>query len=209
MLNANCPSCGAGISFVNKASLVTVCVYCSVTVLRENLNLRSLGKTAELLDDGTVIRIGTEGQWGERKFVVVGRVQRSYPKGFWNDWYVTFDRGEGAWLSEAMGFYSLLSPAQVEPGVPPLDAVILGLQVKIGSKAHHVRSILAGECAGIEGELPFVQEAHKHGTFVDLTGPEEHCATISYLPDTTRVLAGRYIPFDDLAFKNLRAPEGW
>lgn len=209
MLKANCPSCGAELAFVNKASLSTVCAYCGVTVLRENINLRALGKAAELQDDGTVVQVGAEGEYRQRRFVVIGRVQRSYPKGFWNDWYVTFDQGEGAWLSEAMGFYSILLPAKVTPAAPPVKALTLGMMVQIGGKTFHLKSVLKGECAAVEGELPFVQEDHQPGVFADLAGTEERCATIAYLGATVRVLAGRYVPFDALKLSGLRTPEGW
>ncbi len=209
MLNASCPSCGAPIAFVNKASLIAVCAHCGNSVLREDINLRTLGVVAELQDDGSVIELGTSGAYRDRGFRVVGRIQRSYARGFWNDWFLAFDSGEPGWLSEAMGFTSILFETVPDAPVPPLEKMDLGRTVRIRGETHWVKSILQGECAGVEGELPFRFGGPTSGTFVDLAAERRRCATISYVGSSVRTLAGEYVPFDALKLRDIRRPENW
>ena len=209
MLSASCPSCGAPIAFVNKASLIAVCAHCGNSVLREDINLRTLGVVAELQDDGSVIQLGTSGWHRNRQFRVVGRIQRSYARGFWNDWYLAFDSGDPGWLSEAMGFYSILLETVPDHPVPAVEKIELGRVLRIRGESHFVKSILHGECAGVEGELPFESPGRTPGTFVDLAADLQRCATITYVGSSVRTLAGEYVPFDALKLQDIRRPENW
>ena len=49
MKTANCPSCGAMLTFRSAVSILTVCNYCKSTLIRHDLALENVGKMAELL----------------------------------------------------------------------------------------------------------------------------------------------------------------
>lgn len=208
MLKAQCPACSAPIEFANKASLYAVCGYCGVSSLREDINLKALGKVAELQDDGSVIQLGTTGIHEGRSFRVVGRIQRAYARGFWNDWHLSFGDGDPGWLSEAMGHYSVLFDAPAG-GLPAGAKLMLGQAVKIGDGTYFVKSKLQGECVGVEGELPFEFPGSSAGLFVDLAAEQCRCATIMYLGSAVRAFTGSYVPFEKLQLKDIRRPEGW
>ena len=209
MLKTTCPQCGAPIEFTNKASLFATCVTCGSSLLREDINLKNLGKMAELQDDGSVIQIGVTGTHDARDFRVVGRIQRGYARGFWNDWFVAFADGEAAWLSEAMGFYSILYDAKPDAALPSWERMELGETISIGGGTFWIKSILKGECAGAEGELPYAVPSHEPGVFVDLAAESYGCASISYVGSTLRTIAGTHEEFGALNLKGIVRPEGW
>ena len=112
-----CPSCGAPVRFRGATSIVSVCAFCKSTLVREGVRLENIGKQAELLEDHSPIRIGTDGRHRGVGFNVVGRIQFAYPDGVWNEWHVLFPGGKSAWLSDASREYSItyLVPPQPVP----------------------------------------------------------------------------------------------
>lgn len=209
MLKAACPSCGAELTFDNKASLFAVCPFCSVASVREDINLRAIGQVAELQDDGTPIQIGTTGSHRSRAFRVLGRRQMSYDKGFWNEWFLEFQSGPPGWLGEAMGQYSVFAEVGAPAKLPGFSEWKLGWPFDLQGARYWAKNILPSEVVSAEGELPFAVAAPTPCPTVDLAGEEFRCATLDYGGATPRVFVGRFEPFDSLNFKNLRRLEGW
>ena len=87
MKRATCPSCGAPAAFRSALSIYVVCEFCRSTLLRSGEDLQNLGRMADLLEDSSRLQIGSEGTFGGRHFVIVGRIQMKYDAGFWNEWY--------------------------------------------------------------------------------------------------------------------------
>src|SRR5689334_20652880 len=114
MQKVSCPSCGAEVAFRSVASVMAVCEYCHSTLLKDAESVKDIGKMAQVLEDYSPIQINTTGEQHGRRFTVVGRIQLTYDSGFWNEWYVLFDDGNGAWLSDASGQYVFTS-AQPAP----------------------------------------------------------------------------------------------
>ena len=65
-------SCGAPVRFKSSVALLAVCASCRSQLVRKDLDIESLGKVAELVSDGSVVQLGTEGRWrglvGTRRF---------------------------------------------------------------------------------------------------------------------------------------------
>ena len=110
MLSLNCPSCGAAVNFQSKASVFAVCSFCKSTLVRQDIDLKAIGKMSELQDDLTPFQVGTTGMFFQEKFELVGRLKIPYQDGFWNEWYALFGDGKEAWLAEAQGFLGLCFP---------------------------------------------------------------------------------------------------
>ena len=96
MKTAHCPSCGAPVVFKSAASVYAICEFCHSTLLRDGESLKNLGRMADLMDDPSLIRIGTERKYQGVHFGVIGRIQLSYDAGLWNEWYILFDDGRTA-----------------------------------------------------------------------------------------------------------------
>ncbi len=115
---AQCPSCGAPVEFRSTASIYAVCEYCRSTLLRDGEALKNLGRMADLMDDPSLIQIGTAGTFRGHRFNVIGRIQLRYDGGLWNEWHVLFDDARTGWLSEAAGEYVVSLQVAVKETLP-------------------------------------------------------------------------------------------
>jgi ribosomal protein L37AE/L43A len=165
MNTISCPTCGAPVTFRSAASVMAVCDYCKSTLVKDADSVRNIGRMSDVLEDYSPIQMNTSGSVDGVSFTVVGRIQLRYDAGFWNEWYVLDDRGEGGWLSDASGQYVFtraVDPAtlpmqamprfeQIHPG-GPLD---LG-QAPDGSRLVFIAGdVRSAQCTGGQGELPF------------------------------------------------------
>jgi len=209
MLTLSCPSCGANVDFQSKSSVFAVCSFCKSSLVRQDLNLDSIGKIADLQDDLTAFQIGTTGMFNKEKFEIIGRLKVGYSDGFWNEWYTTFGDERVAWLAEAQGFLAFCYPYEVTD-LPEVKTLKIGQAVDLKEKGiYEIDDIRAVKCLYSEGELPFDAVQGRKSTSVDLTGFELEMATIEYAAKETRTFIGHYLDFDDFQFKNLRPIDGW
>ncbi|MBI2901032.1 MAG: DUF4178 domain-containing protein [Planctomycetes bacterium] len=209
MLRANCPSCGAALRFVSKASLYTVCAACGNLVLRKDLDVELVGALGQLQDDGTPIRLGTRGAFHDRKFEAVGRIQLQFPAGFWNEWHLLFAAGESGWLGEAAGTYVVTFHTKARGPLPAFERLSPGQSLDIDGEAFAVKTLDAATCVGGEGELPFRIESGYMAPVADLATHGRRFATIDYSETPPLLFVGEAVEFDELKLEGLRTLEGW
>ena len=87
---ANCPGCGAPIRFAWSSAVQTACPYCHAILVRHDVDVEKVGQAADLPPDASPIQIGTEGQYADRRFRVVGRIRYAWAQGNWNEWHIAF-----------------------------------------------------------------------------------------------------------------------
>ena len=208
MKTANCPSCGAPVTFKSSASAYTVCEYCRGTLLRDGEDLKNLGRMADLLDDPTLIRIGTEGRYQDTPFSVIGRIQLQYESGLWNEWHILFSDATTAWLSEAGGEYVLTRLEPLKSSVPAFEVLEPNMQFIINDKAFVVTDLESARCIAGEGELPFKVESGYDVNAADLRN-DEIFATIDYSETPPLFFVGEPVTFDELTLSHLKEPEMW
>jgi len=209
MQTLSCPSCGANVNFVSKASIFAVCSYCKSSLVRHDMDLEMVGKISEMQDDLTPIQIGTTGIFKKDKFEVIGRMKVGYEDGFWNEWFTLCGDGTIGWLVEAQGFYGLCFPF-FDVEAPKSTTLAPGKVVDLGLKGYYeVEDMRKVSCIYSEGELPVSAVQGRQSVSVDLTGFEDEMGTIEYAAKETRVYLGAYQDFDLFQFKNLRHIDGW
>ena len=213
---ANCPNCGAAISFRSVDLPVRVCDYCHSSIVRTGDALVSMGKVAEVPDDVSPLQIGVRGTDGGHGFQLIGRVRWRWTDGGWNEWLALFDDGSTGWIGEAMGRYMLLrqvtttAPGNaVERSLRDGREVILGTEAVIDYVKYRVTDVKTATCAGSEGELPFNTPPGFSMPSVDLMADDGHCASIQKDGDDVQTYAGRYVTLADLKATGLRAFDGW
>ncbi|MCC8998121.1 MAG: DUF4178 domain-containing protein [Candidatus Contendobacter sp.] len=211
MKTANCPSCGAAITFRSAVSILTICNYCKSTLIRHDLALENVGKMAELLPDPSPIQIGAEGVYRKARFTVVGRIQLRYGQGLWNEWYLLFENQRGGWLGETLGNYaitSLIQPPEPLPAFPELRA---GQNLTLRGRAFQITNIETARCIAGEGELPIRVGAGYDAPVVDLQAAGNIFATLDYSETPPLAFIGEQVRFDDLKLTRLREalPAGW
>lgn len=155
MQTVSCPSCGAPVEFRSHASVMAVCGYCRASVIKDADAVKDLGKISAVLEDFSPIQIGTAGLFGGRGFTVVGRIQLRYGQGTWNEWYLLFDDGSGAWLGDSSGQFTLTTAREMAPPLPDFHEIVPGQSCQIGAEHYIAAEKREAECIGGEGELPF------------------------------------------------------
>src|SRR5579872_1289908 len=121
----NCPSCGAPVKFLWSSAVQTTCEFCHSILVRADVDLKKVGVVADLPPDASPIQIGTEGAYGNKTFVVAGRIIYEWEQGGWNEWHIVFNDGSSGWLSDAQLEYDLSwlsNPPQPLPAITRKDA---------------------------------------------------------------------------------------
>src|SRR5579863_2341050 len=203
---ANCPNCGAKIAFRWSASVQTVCEYCKSVLVRTDVDLEKVGQVADIPPNNSPIQIGTEGLYGKRSFVVIGRILYEYDQGNWNEWHIVMSDGAGGWLSDAQLEYAISFAATGQ--TLPRNCKV-GQEFTWNNQAYTVSTITRAHYRGVEGELPFQYWDKSDVLFVDLMSHSNKFATIDYSEDPPLLFLGESVDFDSLKLKNLRSFEGW
>lgn len=196
---ANCPSCGAPVTFAIGSSAVVVCQYCRSLVARTDRGLETFGKVAELIDTGSPLQVGATGKYRGKSFRLTGRTQlRHQAGGVWDEWYAAFDDGRWGWIAEAQGrFYVTFKVAAEAPRYERLE---LGGSVP-GFEPMVVAELGKASVASAEGELPWRPVPGESYAYADLTGEEQRFATIDYSEEPPVVFKGTEAGFRELGFE--------
>jgi ribosomal protein L37AE/L43A len=200
---ANCPSCGAPVTFKAAASAFAICEFCHSTLVRQDDGVKNIGRMADLLDDDSPIQIGSEGRLRALHFAVVGRIQLKYDAGFWNEWHILLDDGRSAWLSEAGGQYTVTQLTAVPEPIPDFFSLKPGSRVMLRGRQFTVNDLETARCIAGAGELPFKVDAGYDVHAADLRS-EHHFASIDYSETPPLVFVGESLAFPDLHLTNLR-----
>lgn len=161
---------------------MVVCGACRSTITKDADAARATGHMAAVVEDGSLVQIGTRGRKGVRTFNVVGRLRMQYDEGEWNEWYVLFDDGTDGWLSDASGQYAVMprndDPRLMAP-LPAYDELQVGQAIKINGQLLTVSDRRESRCIGGEGELPIDAADGWDSRAADLRGGNAF-ATIDY-----------------------------
>ena len=206
---ANCPNCGARITFLWSSAVQTTCEYCRSILVRHDVDLEKVGVVADLPIDASPIQIGTEGVYQQKSFVVIGRIIYEYDYGNWNEWHLIFNDGSSGWLADPQLEYavSFLSPP---PGrFPEEERVFRDNQFHWNGIDYYVTSITEANYAGVQGELPFEYWDKERIKFVDLRTQDGRFGTIDFSESPPLLFLGEAVEYDSLRLKNVRQFEGW
>lgn len=153
-----CPQCGASVRFDSAGAVMVVCGSCRSTITRDAEAARLVGVMAELVEDGSLVQLGTRGRAGQRGFQVLGGLRLRYEAGSWNEWYIVFDEGTHGWLSDASGQYAITRrDEQADVSLlPSFDELRPGEPAKVGGALYTVSDVRRCRCIGGEGELPIL-----------------------------------------------------
>lgn len=209
MKSANCPSCGAPITFRWAGAVQTVCEYCRSILVRQDLDLTRVGTVAELPDDASPLQIGSEGVYAGKGFQVTGRIVYEYEQGRWNEWHLVYNDGGSGWLSDAQLEYAISSVFKPPQEPPKPSALSPGYTANWANATYQLTSITKAHYAGVEGELPFEYWDKSDVIFADLRTHSGRFATIDGTEEPPLVFLGEFVEFDDLKLKSLRQFEGW
>jgi Domain of unknown function (DUF4178) len=205
---ATCPNCGAPIAYRWSSSVQTVCEHCRSIVVRTDVDLKKVGVVADLPIDGSPIQLASEGYFGDKHFVVAGRILYQYDQGTWNEWHLVLDGGADGWLSDAQNEFAVSFPFKA-PSLPAADQAPLGKSFFWNETRFTVVSRTIAHYAGVEGELPFEYWDKDEVVFIDLRSTRSDFATIDYSDEQPTLYIGKAVDAETLRLRNLRSFEGW
>lgn len=218
-LQASCPSCGAPVELASSASSFAVCGFCHSGLSRDGDVLQRIGAMSQVLEDYSPIQLGASGVWDGQAFTVVGRIQMTYPGGFWNEWHLFYPDGSSGWLSDASGQYAVLTPVRSaedaasssthgKPLAAPLDlpryeALAPGRSVPLLGQTFVVSDRREAQCTGAQGELPFAVSERWTGRVADLRQANQ-LLTLDYSDGEPVLYKGTAVALPDLKMQLLR-----
>lgn len=206
---ANCPNCGASITFLWSGAVQTVCPFCRTVLVRHDVNLEKVGEAADLPMDSSPIQIRTEGKYKGRNFLVVGRILYEYERGGWNEWHIIYSDGESGWLSDAQAEYAISHAVPTPGNLPPPANLHVGTGVEWNGNHYTVATRTVAHYRGVEGELPFTTWDKKDVPFIDFRSNSGRFATLDYSDAAPVLYLGEYVEWDDLKLANVREFDGW
>jgi hypothetical protein len=209
MRTANCPSCGAPITFRWSDAVQTTCEYCRSILVRHDVNLERVGEVAAMPEDASPIQIGTEGIFENRAFQVIGRIFYDYEQGGWNEWHLIFNDGKSGWLSDAQLEYAVSFLTDPKGPIPPEGELLHSQEIFFSGVAYYVASVTLANYAGVEGELPFEYWDKQRVAFADLRTHDGRFGTIDFSDSPPLLFFGQFVEYDSLKLKNVRLIEGW
>jgi hypothetical protein len=207
-VRVQCPSCGGPVVFEVGSAMVAVCPYCRSAVARGDRSVEDLGKVAELVETGAVLRLGLEGKFEGRKFRLTGRTQLQHEAGgVWDEWYASFGNDQWGWLSEAQGRFYMLFGQGDHDDLPEFRDLGPGEEVYLNEES--TRFVVAetgtATARGAEGEIPYRLVPGSTYLFADLSGPDGEFATLDYSEVPPALYIGKEITLDDLGIpENIR-----
>jgi hypothetical protein len=195
-VKTDCPTCGAEVDFRYDDSFVRVCTHCRSAVLRTDRGVESLGKTADLVDLDSPIKLFTEGRYRGLGFMVVGRTQLRHPAGgTWQEWYAKLDDGRWGWLAEAQGRYYLTFEVGAA-GLVDYEHATPGRKVTVedeGPRELTVNERGEAQYLSAEGEIPYRFTPGATFRFADLGDAEGRFATIDFGPPGASATPSLYL----------------
>lgn len=215
MPDISCPSCGGAVPLRRVALPYAVCPYCQSLLVRDDGDLRAVGKSAVLPFDVSPIVIGTRGSAEGLAFEVVGRVRWGWTDGAWNEWLLAMGDGTTRWLGEAMGTFMLLAEAPEVCDLPAIKAfadggaITPGYRVTINGQRFRAADMKQARCLGGEGELPFATPPDWTMTSVDFRNPDGGSLSVQRDAHGTSAWLGRYCELADLKPSGLRRFADW
>lgn len=193
----NCPSCGAEIESDHSLAQLVVCQYCSSAIVLDEKAAKVAGKMAVLAQTPGPLYVSGAGSFRGRRFRVIGRVRYGYSKGYWDEWYLEFDGGTTAWISEDENNFTL--ERCDEEAIAPVtwDMAQPGDMVPVGDASLHVDEKDVAVCEGGQGQLPFAVLSGEKIPFLELSSDKQF-ATFEYEEDgSARLFFGRRVSADD------------
>ena len=204
---AVCPNCSAPVGFRWSSAVQTVCGHCRSVVVRHDIDLKAVGVVADLPLSGSPIQIGTRGRFQGDAFTVTGRIVYEYEHGTWNEWHVEFDDNSSGWLSDAQAEYAVSRVVQKPKSLPVEGDLDVGQTYAFGDLSFQLTTLTRARYRGVDGELPFEYWDKDEVLFADLRTADGHFATIDYSETPPLLFLGDFVQFDELEFKDLRAPD--
>jgi Domain of unknown function (DUF4178) len=207
--NANCPNCGAPVLFRWEHAIQTTCTYCKSILVRTDVDLKLVGRVADLPMESSPVQLGAEGLYRGKSFHAIGRIVYEWAQGIWNEWHILLNDGSSGWLADAQLEFDVSFSVNPSESLPPAAELRPGRQFSWFQTCYEITSLTRARYRGVEGELPFEYWDKSDILFADLRTTDGRFGTIDYSEPQPLLFLGDATDFDALKLRNLRTFEGW
>ena len=203
-----CPNCGGETELANPGITMVICQYCKTVVYWGEDQVLKAGTQSILPEADTRLFMYAGGTLVGRGYTVIGHLCYDHGRGRWDEWYLQFDDGRVAWVSEDGRELSLERPVSAQ-GAPSFAQLAIGNAVQLGQTAFSVRETGTATCIGGEGQLPFAilpGETYPYADIASIDG--QHFATLEYDEDhaTASCFVGQPLTHEQLTVEGEAPP---
>ena len=185
---------------------MAVCEFCKTTVLKDADSVKDLGKMSEVLEDYSPLQISSSGQFAQRSFSLIGRIQLQYSAGFWNEWYALFDDGTNGWLSDASGQFTMTFGKNTHAALPLFEKLSPGRSMTVAGQAFVASDVRTARCTAGQGELPFKVGPGWEARVADFRAADRFLSLDYSDGEVPQVYLGEAVKLADLKPQLLRDP---
>ncbi len=192
----NCPQCGAELPLSFRFAKLVVCPHCGSTIFLEDDAARLAGERSALVELPSLVQLKVPFRYRHASYLPVGHIRYRHAFGYWDEWWLLDDGGQGVWLSVDEGDYAFehLLPLETSPDFRRLK---LDDELKLNDREWHITELDKACCEGFEGELPEVVRVGETFLYAHLSGRDGELMTLEYLGNSVRAYAGKWVdPFD-------------
>ncbi len=196
--DVHCPTCGAVLPVSNPGVLMVVCEYCRNAIYWEGGGITHAGKQSVLSEGFTRLYRGAAGALRGKRFVVLGRIRYSFGQGFWDEWFIEFEDGSTAWVTEDNHELALEAVIQ-STGIPSWESLAVGGRVSVDGQTFVIEEKGEAECLGMEGELLERVETGERYPYADGSSLDgRYTLGLEYDGEWPTVFKGEWIAHEEL-----------
>ncbi len=195
----NCPSCGAELPHRVRFSKMAACDYCDNVVYLRGAEATILGHQSALAEYPSLLRLGGRYRHRDLEFEPLGLLRYDYGAGFWDEWWVLTDAGEGRWVSVDEGDFAIEERVTPDRALPPPAELEVGQRLELFHQQWTVTETGRARLLGIRGELPEQVSLQRRFGYVHLSAPGPWLVTLEFGPPGTEVevFRGQWVdPFE-------------
>lgn len=191
----SCPNCGAELSVRLRTTKLIACNYCDSNIFLEDDVVRLAGKQGVMAEYPSLLQLNQSFTYRNWDFMPIGVARFDYGQGFWDEWWVLGNDGDGRWISVDEGDFALEEPLDIEETPSPFD-LVPGRSINLDGHDLYVTEKGQATCIAVKGELPEAIHIGDQYTYFHLSGAGGLLYTLEIDRGRAAVHRGRWIdPF--------------
>jgi hypothetical protein len=176
----NCPQCGYPLPIYFLYTKLIECSICRSNIFLGDEVAKVVGTSSVLSPEPSIIQFYTPFTYKGEFFVPIGRVRYGYGRGFWEEWFLRRDDGDGWWLSIDEGDFALEREEDISTLKDFASSTFNIPNLRVGRfiDDYIISEVATGRCEGFEGELPKNIKIGLRHDYVHLSGEGGELLTV-------------------------------
>ena len=193
----NCPVCGAPAPENLQFAKLLVCSYCKTSLFLEDAAVKDIGIKSAIVEQPSIFQLGQHYRYHSMSFEPYGRIQFDHGDGYWDEWGVMTDRGEGKWISVDEGDIAIESSVESIKPLPDCLSLRVHENIVINNQNLKVTEVDTSSCIAVEGQLPEIIFPGDEHHYAHLSGAKNLLLTLECFGNKKALYKGIWIdPFE-------------